>query len=177
MQRLIRTIALSIGIACLGGSAALAQEEEKSFPTIGLGGNVGFQKLSSSSGLMEIGADMPIYFTEHLSVGPWVQVGFSQETVNLIVTANTRWKFDFLERTTIFSKVEPFAQGGLGLVYTKVNGASATDFAMNMGFGAEVPVSDHFYVGSDVMFTPILTRPQGANWAFSWQFATLRYRF
>ena len=41
----------------------------------------------------------------------------------------------------------------------------------------EVPVTDHVYVGSDVMFSPILTRPSGGNWAFSWQFVTLRYRF
>jgi len=176
VQRLIRSIVLVSCFACLVGGAASAQEE-KSFPTIGLGADLGFQKLGSSSGLLEIGADMPIYLTEHFAIGPWVQVGFSQKTVNLIVTANSRWKFDFLERTTIFSKVEPFVQGGLGLAYTKVNGASATDFAMNMGFGAEVPVTDHLYLGSDVMFTPILTRTQGANWAFSWQFATLRYRF
>ena len=175
MSRTIRSIALLVSLSCLAGSSVFAQEE-KSFPTIGLGGNIGFQKLNSGSGLMEIGADMPIYFTEHFAVGPWVQVGFSQKTVNLIATANARWKFDFLERTH-FAKVEPFVQGGLGVAYTKVNGSGAADFAMNMGFGAEVPVSDHFYVGSDVMFTPILTRSQGANWAFSWQFATLRYRF
>ena len=141
-----------------------------------MGANMGFQKLSSSNGLYELGFDLPIHLSEHWAVGPWMQLGLGQETVNLIFTANVRYAFDFMERTR-FYKLEPFVQGGAGLVFTKIGGSKATDFTMNMGFGAEVPVTDHVYVGSDLMFSPILTREAGANWAFSWQFVTVRYRF
>lgn len=171
LQALLALIAMCL----VTGAPAMAQEES-SYPRLAIGGNVGFQKLNATGGLLELGFDMPIHFTEHLAIGPWVQVGFSQKAVNLIATANVRWKFDFLERTR-FNTVEPFVQGGLGVVYTKLNGSGATDFVMNMGFGAEVPVTEHVYLGSDVMFHPILTRPTGSNWAFSWQFLTLRYRF
>lgn len=170
--------ACATALCALSASFGAAAQESSgsSYPTVGLGGNFGFQKLSSSNGLFEVGADIPIYFTEDFSVGPWMQLGVGQSTVNLIVTANARYAFDFLERTR-FNEVEPFVQGGLGLAYTRFAGAGATDFVMNMGFGAEVPVNDHVYVGSDVMFNPILTRPTGGNWAFTWQFVTLRYRF
>jgi len=166
---------LTLLCAALITTAAHAQDES-AYPTLGIGGNVGFQKLSSSNGLLELGVDMPLYLNEHLSLGPWMQLGLSQDVVNLIFTGNVRWHFDFMERTR-FHRVRPFVQGGLGLVYTKFEGSKQTDFTMNMGFGAEVPVTEHVYLGSDFMFSPILTRPAGGNWAFSWQFLTLRYRF
>ena len=169
------TCAAALLVGALLAPTAHAQSEQ-AFPTIGIGGNVGFQKLSSSSGLFEIGFEIPVYLNEHFSVGPWVQVGASQNVANVIATANARWHFHFLERTR-FNKVQPFVQGGLGLIHTRVSGAKANDFVMNMGLGAEVPVTDHVWVGSDVMFHPILTRDVGANWTFSWQFLTLRYRF
>ena len=178
-RRSTPTRAIALLAASLSGlvfaAPALAQSESQ-YPTLGIGGNVGLQKLSSSSGLFEVGVDMPLHFNEHFSVGPWLQVGTSQDVVNVILTANARWHFHFLERTR-FNKVQPFVQGGLGMVHTKVNGAKATDFAVNMGFGAEAPITDHVWLGSDVMFHPILTRDAGANWTFSWQFLTLRYRF
>ncbi len=169
------TLLLALTLVAVATTPARAQDES-SYPTVSMGANMGFQKLSSSNGLYEFGFDLPIHLTEHFAIGPWMQVGFGQEAVNLIFTANIRYSFDFLRRTR-FNRVEPFVQGGAGLVYTKINGAKATDFTMNMGFGAEVPVSDHVYIGSDVMFNPILTRNAGNNWAFSWQFVTLRYRF
>lgn len=175
MNRRTRLVVLLTIAAVLCATPAAAQENSK-YPTVAIGGNFGFQKLNATGGLLELGFDIPVHLTEHFAIGPWVQVGFSQKTVNLIATANARWKFDFLERTR-FDTVEPFIQGGLGVIYTKINGAKATDFVMNMGFGAEVPVSDHVYLGTDFMFHPILTRPTGGNWAFSWQFLTLRYRF
>jgi len=163
-------------LALAGASAPEARaQDELSYPTIAIGANMGFQKLSSSNGLYAFGVDLPIYFTENFAIGPWMQLGVGQEAVNLLFTANLRYHFDFLDRTR-FNKVEPFIQGGAGLVYTKIAGAKATDFVMNMGFGAEVPVSDRVYLGSDVMFNPILTRPSGGNWAFTWQFLTFRYR-
>lgn len=172
-RSIVLVAASMIGVGL--GTPAGAQSES-SFPAFGIGGNVGFQKLSSSSGLFEVGFEMPVYLNESFSVGPWLQVGTSQDVVNVIFTANGRWHFQFLERTR-FNKVQPFLQGGLGLIHTRVDGAKANDFVMNMGFGAEAPVTDHIWVGSDVMFHPILTRDLGANWTFSWQFLTVRYRF
>lgn len=163
-------------LVALAFVTAASAQSESDYPTIGLGANVGFQKLGSSNGLFELGFDVPVHLTKNLSVGPWMQLGLAQDVVNLLVTANARWHFDFMERTR-WNRVRPFAQGGLGLAYTKVGGAKATDFTINMGLGFEVPITDHVTMGSDVMFSPILTRPAGGNWVFSWQFATLRYRF
>jgi opacity protein-like surface antigen len=163
-------------LALLLIAATARAQSESAYPAVGVGGNVGFQKLGSSNGLFEIGAEISLHLNEHFSVGPWLQVGTSQDIVNVLFTANARWHFDFMERTR-FRRLRPFVQGGLGLAHTTASGAKATDFVLNMGLGAEVPVSDHVSLGSDVMFNPILTRPAGSNWAFSWQFLTVRYRF
>ena len=161
--------------ALLVPATAMAQKDD-SYPAIGIGGNMGFQTIGSGSGLFQLGLEMPVYLSEDLSIGPWLQVGFASETVNLLFTANTRYTFDLLENTAL-RQVKPYLQGGFGLAHTDVNGAGSTDFVMNMGLGIEVPISERTAIASDLMFSPILTRSSGSNFTFSWQFLTLRYRF
>jgi hypothetical protein len=176
---MIKTIrVLGASMLCMGllANSAIAQDKAKSYPNFAVGMNLGFQTLGGAGGNFEIGFDAPIQLTEHYSIGPWLQVGVASQHVNLLVSANSRWKFDFLERTQ-FSKVEPFVQGGLGLAYRKQGSSNSTDFLMNMGLGAEVPVTDHLYLGSDIMFNTVPTLASGGAFNFSWQFATLRYRF
>ena len=169
-------IAIAVAVAALLVPATASAQQDDSYPTVGIGGNMGFQTIGSGSGLFQIGMEVPIYLSEDLSIGPWLQVGFASETVNLLFTANTRYTFDLLERTAL-RDVKPYLQGGFGLAHTDVSGAGSTDFVMNMGLGIEVPISERTVIASDLMFSPILTRSAGSNFTFSWQFLTLRYRF
>ena len=90
----------AVAAALLAPATALAQKDD-SYPTVGIGGNMGFQTIGSGSGLFQLGLEMPVYLSEDLSIGPWLQVGFASETVNLIFTANTRYTFDLLENTAL----------------------------------------------------------------------------
>lgn len=177
--RMIKALLLSSLLLLGTTSGALAESQDgASYPSISLGGNLGIMKTDIGTGLFEMGVSAPIQLTESYSIGPWMQLGVAKNTVHLLFTANSRYSPDLFEGGKL-RKLRPFIQGGLGLSYLSPPKPlkSNTEFLMNMGVGVEYALSDHMYVGSDVMFNVLVTSPAGLGFTTSWQFATLRYRF
>ncbi len=175
--RTIHALLLSSLLLLGTAGSALAQSGGGNFPTVTVGGNVGFIRTTQATGLLELGLEAPIHITKNYSVGPWMQLGVAKSTVELLFSANSRYTVDVFT-TGNLRKLRPYLQGGLGVAYLKVKGAKGiAEFMINMGLGAEYQLSDHMFVASDVMFNIPVSAAGGAGTTTSWQFASLRYRF
>ncbi len=171
----IWTALFALGLALSAGSAQA--ENDDSGVGFSFASGIGIRDSEAGGGLA-IGIDTRIHFNENFSLGPWLNISFADEIVALDFAANGRWEFDFLQDTSLLRDVRPFVQGGLGLAHSKRKGAKGdTEFLINMGFGAEVPVTDHVYVGSEVMFNTVPTVGAANSVHYTVQVATVRYKF
>ena len=124
--------------------------------------------------------------TDHISVGAALQLGLDDDFTVVSPTGFVRYSFDLnsMGAAQTFDRLTPFVQGGLGLTYIKVDlpsGVPVDDddigFLMNFGFGAEYSLSESMSLGSRMMFNVLPTDVFGDNFYYSWEVATLRYRF
>lgn len=158
--------------------APASSSSSSSFPRFSVGANMGAgASPTAAAGTFNLGFEVPIEFNNNWAVGPWMQIGMAEDFVDLFVSLNTRYSFDLFDGPNS-RKLRPYMQGGLGIAYARQNPFDGdTEFLINMGVGAEYAVSDHVFLGSDVMVNTMPTAPAGAAYVVSWQFARLRYRF
>jgi hypothetical protein len=139
-------------------------------------GSLGF--LADDPGGVNLGFEAPIEFTKNFSVGPWVAVSLADDFLLVSATANVRYHFDVFEGAKL-EKLRPFLQGGMGISWLDDDRRNVddTDFLLNMGLGAEYEMSDHVFLGSNIMFNTVPTRDSGDAFYWTWQFLSARYRF
>ncbi len=170
--------AQTTGAQSQGQQASAQQDDEKSPWSIY--GSLGFT-LDPETFLLAFGGDYAM--TEAFGIGPLLQLGLSDNTTIVALTANGTWGFDLREHVEneTLRKLRPTVQGGFGFAHVdKDRGFGDVDdtkFLMNVGFGVEYPVTDHFSVGNSLMFNILPWNAAGENLFFSWQFATARFRF
>ncbi len=170
--------AQTTGAQSQGQQASAQQDDEKSPWSIY--SSLGFT-LDPETFLLAFGGDYAM--TEAFGIGPLLQLGLSDNTTIVALTANGIWSFDLREHVEneTLRKLRPTVQGGLGFAHVdKDRGFGSDDdtkFLMNFGFGVEYPLTDHFSVGNSLMFNILPWNAAGENFFFSWQFATARFRF
>lgn len=170
---------LVLGLALSAGSAQAKEndDDDSSYPAFSIATGTGIRDNTVGGGLA-VGIDVRIHFNENFSLGPWMNIAFADEIVALDFAANGRWEFDFLKETKMLRKVRPFLQGGLGFQHVKMKGTKGdTEFLINMGFGAEAPITEHVYLGSEVMFNTVPTVPTATSLHYTVQVVTVRYKF
>ena len=146
-------------------------------------GGIGFT-LDPGTFLMTLGAEYAPDGTAGFSAGPLVQFGVSGNNTIIAPTVNGRYAFDLSDsKDDIARRLSPFLQGGLGFAYIdKDRSAPKKDkdevgFLLNMGVGLEFELSDSVSIGNSILFNVLPVRTARQNFFFSWQFATMRYRF
>jgi hypothetical protein len=129
--------------------------------------------------------ELPYYINSDWQIGPALQIGVDDRETLVAATFNTRYFANFGQRDSrdeFVRKLAPYFHGGLGLVHIDIDRKNAPDrddtaFLFNLGFGLDFPINDQFSVGSQMSFNVIPGDALGENFFFSWQLATVEFRF
>jgi hypothetical protein len=119
---------------------------------------------------------------DFMSVGPLLQLGFSDDDTIVAPTADFRFGIDLSGVSNQYvRRLEPFVNAGLGMAYIeKERGNSDRDdvgFLMNGGVGAQYWFADEMAVGTHMMFNGMPDDVLDEHFFFSWQVVTFRFRF
>ena len=120
-------------------------------------------------------------FGNGFAAGPAIQFGIDDHFLLVSPTVFGRYGFDLsgvsqkqLQRLT------PYVQTGMGFTYIEEgrrNTRDEADFLINLGVGADYALTDHVSVGSRMLFNFLPDKVVGQGFYYSWQVASLRYRF
>jgi opacity protein-like surface antigen len=133
-----------------------------------------------------MGFEADYRMSDNFSVGASLQLGLDDVVTLVSPTGYVRYSFDLEQMGSgeTWGRLTPFVQGGLGLTYIDLDIPSFLliddddiGFLMNFGFGAEYSLSNSMSLGSRMLFNVIPTKVFGDTFYFSWEVATLRYRF
>lgn len=146
-------------------------------------GGVGFT-LDPGTFLMTLGAEYDVDDPSGFSVGPLAQFAVSDNNTIIAPTLNARYSFDLSDaKDDVARRLSPFLQGGVGFAYVnKERSGPRSDrddvgFLLNMGVGLEFAIDDSVSIGNSILFNVLPVRTAHESFFFSWQFATVRFRF
>ena len=165
---------LTLGVLFLAGEVGAQAAAATSPWSIGAG--IGF---TAGPGTFLLDGDAAYALDEHMSIGPRMQLGFSDDKILVAPTANFRYVFDLqLAQETSLRELTPFLQAGIGFGYVRDDrGGGHTDdtgFLFNIGAGVEWSLGATT-LGSNLMFNILPAETAGENFFFSWQLITLRF--
>jgi len=120
--------------------------------------------------------EVPYAFDRWVSAGPMIQVGLDDNNTIVAPTANVT-----VTIPDAFGNIEPFAFVGIGFAYieddNKRNDNSSAGFLVDFGFGLELEVNQHLYLGSQMMFNFLPEETLGQEFFYSWQILGVRVAF
>ena len=126
--------------------------------------------------LMQLEA--PYHFSSNVTIGPQLQIGVSDATTLVAMSANTRLSFDMTNVTNEnLRKLEPFVNGGIGLAFVDRTVVDEVGFLMHFGFGVAYKFSTQVAAQSAMQFNIIPGGAAGEKFFYTWQIAGIRYRF
>lgn len=118
------------------------------------------------------------------SLGPSVELGLDDDFIVVSPTGYLRYSFDLGGISESLRPLRPFVQGGAGITWIHLDrpdfsGSDEDDvgFMANAGFGVDYGLTRHLALGSRMLFNFIPVNVFGENFYYSWQVATLRFRF
>lgn len=115
-----------------------------------------------------------------LAVGPMVQLGFDDDWTIFAPTLNATVR-PFHFTSDGWDRIVPYAfvGAGLGVLHDDDarNDETSAGFLIDLGTGLEFRVTEHVYLGSQVMFDFLPKQTQGQKFVFAWQIGGLRYAF
>ena len=117
------------------------------------------------------------------SVGGTLQLGLDDDHTIVSPTGHLRYTFDLSGGGSDVARVRPFIQGGLGFTFIDLDNTppgvddDETGFMLNFGFGTELVLTDTISVGSKMLFNFMPDDVMNENFYYSWEIATVRYRF
>ena len=130
------------------------------------------------------GFDLLFDVSDHLSVGPLLQIGVEDDFTLISLTGNLRLGSSVAElagRDAAWARrLGIYAQAGLGFSHIEPDGNGTrddTEFMFNFGFGVEYAVGPKLSLGSSVLYNITPDAVFGEELVFSWQVLTTRVRF
>ena len=124
--------------------------------------------------------EAPYAFDRRVSVGPMIQVGLDSDNTIIAPTVNLTVTIPDLPGEA-WDRVKPYGLIGIGFAYieddNRRNDDSSAGFLINFGIGLEYELSDHLFVGSQMMFNFLPETTLGQNFFYSWQIGGLRLAF
>jgi hypothetical protein len=124
--------------------------------------------------------EIPYAFDRWVSVGPMIQVGLTNDEMIVAPTGNITVTIPELPGNG-FDRLHPYGTVGMGFAVIEDDDRrgdnSSTGFLINFGFGIEYQLSDHFFLGSHMMFNFLPEETLDEKFFYSWQMAGIRYAF
>lgn len=168
----------TLGLIGLVASTSASAQEAANDGRFSIQGGAGFTA-SPDSFLLEFEGAYEL--GNGFAFGPAIQFGLDDHFLLVSPTVFGRYGFDLsgvsqkeLQRLT------PYVQTGMGLTYIEEGRRNTRDdaeFLINLGVGADYALSDNVSVGSRMLFNFLPDEVVGQGFYYSWQVASLRYRF
>lgn len=180
IRRLLPTASLlcALGLPSLALAQQTGNESDGRWSTHA---GAGFS-LSPGGFAVAFGGEYEI-LTPGFGIGPLVQIAGDDDELIVAPTANARYRFDLSHLDSeVARNLHPFVQGGLGFGYVdrERRGRDRDDieFLLDGGLGLEYDLGEHLSIGNAVLFNGFpADDAAGEEFFFTWQLATLRYRF
>ena len=129
-----------------------------------------------STFLMQFAA--PYHYSSNITIGPQLQVGVSDATTLVAMSADARLSFDMSNvADKNLRNLEPFVNGGIGFAFVDRKAVDEVGFLMQLGFGLAYNISTQVAAQSAMQFNIIPGGAAGEKFYYSWQIAGIRYRF
>ena len=158
-----------------GRTLSMAEEDPLSVAT-----GIGF---TASPDTFLMGFEVDYRLAQGFSVGGTLQLGLDDDHTIVSPTGHLRYTFDLSGGGSDVARVRPFIQGGLGFTFIDLDNTppgvddDETGFMLNFGFGTELVLTDAISVGSKMLFNFMPDDVLNENFYYSWEIATVRYRF
>ena len=122
--------------------------------------------------------EAPYHYSSNITIGPQLQIGVSDATTLVTMSANTRLSFDLSSvADENLHNLEPFVNGGIGFAFVDRKKVDEVGFLMNLGFGLAYNFSTQVAAQSAMQFNIIPGGAAGEKFFYTWQMAGIRYRF
>ena len=127
-----------------------------------------------------VNVELPYAFDRWVAVGPMFQIGLDDNNTIVAPTLNLSVGIPDLPGED-FDALRPYGFAGVGFAWieddNRRNDDSSAGFLVNFGFGLELEVTRHFYVGSQMSFNFLPERTLGQDFFYAWQVGGLRLAF
>jgi opacity protein-like surface antigen len=124
--------------------------------------------------------EAPYAFDQWVSAGPMFQIGIDDNNTIVAPTLNVTVTIPDLPGED-FDLIHPFGFIGMGFAVieddNRRNDNSSTGFLVNFGFGVEYQLSDHFFLGTEMMFNFLPEETLDEHFFYSWQVLGARFAF
>ena len=153
------------------------QSEDQRAGRFILGAGLGLHAGTSDNTAFALGFNGDYYFTQGLSVGPLLQVGFTGDLFQFGFTGQVKYTFDLKE----IPALKPHIEAGLGFIYADLDrsgGRNEDDasFLIPLGIGAEYRLTNSISLDTNFLFNFTDLDVRDENFFFTW-LVGLRYRF
>lgn len=134
------------------------------------GAAMGFQTNTADSTAFALGFSGDYYLTRDFSIGPLLQLGFTNDLSQVGLTAQAKYTVDFAENPDL----KPYVQAGMGIIHADLDrrGRSDTDtsFLMPFGVGAEYKLTSSVFLDTSFLFnfTNLDVHDKNENFFFTW---------
>ncbi len=141
------------------------------------GAGLGLQANTPDGTAFALGFNGDYYFTQGLSVGPLLQLGFTGDLFQFGLTGQAKFTFDIKE----IPALKPHIEAGLGFIYADLDrsrGRSEDDvsFLIPLGIGAEYRLTNSISLDTNFLFNFTNLDVRDKNFFFTW-LVGMRYRF
>ena len=141
------------------------------------GAAMGLQTDTPDSTAYAIGLYGDYYLTRGLSIGPLLQMGFTDDLMQLGLTAQAKYTFDLAN----IPQLKPHVQAGLGFIYADLDQGSGrseddTSFLIPFGVGAEYKLTDSISLDGTVLFNITDLDVRDEDFFMTW-FLGLKFAF
>lgn len=143
------TILIFIAIALASFDAEAADNRTgRLYP----GAFLGLQTDTADDTAFALGLYGDYYLTPSLSIGPLLQMGFTDDLFQLGLTAQAKYTFDIAN----IPKLKPHVQAGIGFIHAELDGWNGrseddTSFLIPLGVGAEYRLSGSMFLDGAVL--------------------------
>jgi hypothetical protein len=124
--------------------------------------------------------EVPYAFDQWVFAGPMLQVGIDGNNTVVAPSLNVGVAIPNMPGEAL-ERLRPYGFLGIGFAYleddNRRNNDSSTGFMVNFGFGLEYELSEHFFLGSQMMFNFLPETTLGQSFFYSWQIGGLRIAF
>lgn len=143
-----------------------------------LGVDIGLQAATADATAFAVGLSGEYFLTQNFSLGPLLQMGFTDDLFQIGPTIQTKFTFDLPD----LPQLKPHLQGGIGFIHADLDRSGRPDlddtsFLIPLGFGAEYRLDRNISIGTTFLFNfTDLDDVRNENFFFSW-LTGLRLRF
>lgn len=158
--------------------AAQQQRMESRAGRLALGVDIGLQAATADATAFAVGLSGEYFLTQNFSLGPLLQMGFTNDLFQIAPTIQAKYTFDLPD----MPRLKPHLQGGIGFIHAELDRSGRPDlhddsFLIPIGFGVEYRLDRNISIGTTFLFNfTDLNDVHNENFFFSW-LTGLRLRF